>query len=419
MKYLHFVTLLLAAGVSTAAYAQDLDAYKKHVEVLSSEAMEGRGYVNDGVLKAERYIVDEYRKAGVDDILLQPFTIDINTFPGNTDMSVDGRKLCPGDDFLVREYSAAAKGHYKLVYIDTLGYDGAAWMKKLSSPKYKDYYGVLDLGARRQCKEFRENGDWNKLPLAGMIYKWSDPLKFYKAAGERVSQKPVLWVSNDFPTDARSIDVDIENEFRPAYESHNVIARVKGERSDSTFVVVGHYDHLGHFGRDMYYPGVNDNASGVAAMLTLAKYFAANKPRFDVVFISFAGEEAGLRGSSYYAEHQAFPVDNIKYVVNLDMIGDNAPEQYCEVSDAGEAGFALMKEINAERGFFTHFDRGALASNSDHYPFAELGVPCIGFIQEGGDCFAYYHTHRDDMEHAIYDTYPKIFSLIVELFGRL
>jgi len=418
MKRLFIVLVAIAA--SAAMHAQDLDAYKRHVSVLASKTMEGRGYVNDGVRKAEEYIVKEYEKAGVDEIILQPFTIDINTFPGKVKMSVDGQSLRPGDDFTAREFSIGAKGTYKLVYIDTLGYDAQAIMEKLSDAKYKDYYGVIDfLRGRRLCKEFRESGAWNDLPLAGMIYQWRDPLKFYKAYGEKVSQKPVLWVSKDFPKDAKSIKVNIQNEFREGYLNNNIIARIKGESSDSTLVLMAHYDHLGHFGKDQYYPGVNDNASGTAALLTLAAYYAQNKPRFDIVFLSVAAEETGLRGSEYYVQHPIYPLDQIKYLVNIDMIGDNAPAQYCEISDEGLQGLELMREFNSVNDYFTELNRGTLAANSDHYPFAQNHVPCVMFEQEDGDCFQYYHTYHDDLEHAQYETYPKIFSLVLNLFATL
>lgn len=399
--------------------AQDIEAYKRHVTILASQEMEGRGYTGDGVRKAEQYLVEQYRAIGVDDILLQPFTIDINTFPGKATMKVDGRRLRAGEDFVMREFSPGVKGHYKLVYIDTLGYDSATVVSELSKPKYKGYFGVLDfMRGRYLVKEFRETGLWQKLPLAGMIYTWPDPLRFYKAYGEKVVEKPIVWCGNALPDNAKTIDIDVESLFRPQYQCNNVIARIKGKRSDSTLVLVAHYDHLGHFGEEVWFPGVNDNASGTATLLTLAQHFVKHRPQYDVIIISVAGEETGLRGSEYYVQHPIYPLNNIKYLINIDMIGDNSPIQYVEVSPTGLQGFEMMKAMNDTSHYFKGFEQGELASNSDHYPFAVAGVPCLMFEQEDGDNFNNYHTAKDTLDNAKYETYPAIFRLIVDFFEK-
>ncbi len=79
--------------------AQNTPLYKEIVKELSSKKYQGRGYAKDGVLKAGDYIENQFRKVSVDEVRLQPFSININTFPGKMKMSVDGRNLTPGDDF--------------------------------------------------------------------------------------------------------------------------------------------------------------------------------------------------------------------------------------------------------------------------------------------------------------------------------
>ena len=165
-------------------------------------------------------------------------------------------------------------------------------------------------------------------------------------------------------------------------------------------------------GRKLYFPGVNDNASGTAALITLAQYYVQHKPKFDIYFIAFSGEEANLRGSTYFVEHPKIPLDRICYLFNLDMIGDNNPIQYCEVSESGMGGFAKMEQLNSQNHYFKALNRGELDGNSDHWPFAEKGVPCILFENESGDNFPFYHTKHDDWHHAYFDTYEAIFKLI-------
>lgn len=420
MKYTVKTILLLATLLlAVSAQAQNPKLYKKIVKDLSSARFEGRGYVNDGVRKAEAYLVEQYRMAGADQVVLQPFTIDINTFPGKTEMSVDGKKLEPGSQFVMREYSPGVKGTFPLYYIDTLNYDFAKIKADLAKPENKGCLVVSDFWfTYKHSKDFKKILSKDSLSSAGVIYTWDTPLKFYKAYGHYVVDKPIVWCGPDFPKDASTVTLDVENEFRPAYECRNVIAKVEGARHDSTIVFVAHYDHLGHFGKKLYFPGADDNASGNAALVTLAEYYSKHKPAFDILFVSVSGEEANLRGSTYFVEHPLVPLESIKYLINLDMIGDDNPEQYCEVSDAGRAGLALFQSINAERQYFTKLKCGKLAANSDHYPFAMKGVPCIFLENEEGSVFPYYHTAQDDMSRFVGGTYEKIFKMVVEFIEK-
>lgn len=404
----------------TTIHAQDLERYKEITKELSSAKYKGRGYTYNGVQKAGRYLKKQYLNAGVDTIMNQSFTQDINTFPGNTLLQVDGKKLVPGSDFTMREFSPGAKGEYRLYYIDTVNYDENKLKEELSKPEYRDCYLVADFWFAYRRNLIRETGLWQQLPVAGAIYIWDSPLKFYKAYGHDVVSKPIVWSSPDFPRNAQNIKIDVDNKFLTNYQSDNIIAKIKGKSSDSVLVFVAHYDHQGVFGKKLYFPGLNDNASGTAALVTLAEHYAKpeNRPAYDMWFLSVAGEETGLLGSMKFVEEPLFPLSKIKYLINLDMIGDNNPIQYCEVSEQGVRGFELMKRINAEKHYFKDFNRGELAGNSDHYPFAEKGVPCILFEQEDGECFPLYHTAQDNLENAKYETYAPIFKLILDFVDK-
>lgn len=100
------------------------------------------------------------------------------------------------------------------------------------------------------------------------------------------------------------------------------------------------------------------------------------------------------------------------------MIGDNNPEQYCEVSDEGMQGFSQLEKINTEKGYFKKLDRQKLADNSDHYPFAKKNVPCVFFMNEHGDAYKYYHTIHDTWENAIFTNYEPTFKLIKDYIGK-
>ena len=420
MKKILIPLLVLLGLVTVQAEAQDLVHYKKIVKELSSSRYQGRGYARDGANKAGKYLEKEFRRVGVDAVTRQHFTLDINTFAGRMKLSVDGRKMVPGTDFTLREYSPGVHGTYNLYHIDTLNYNSEKLFRDLALPENKDVFVVCDFWFTYKHKEdFQKLQSEDGCTNAGLILTWDEPLKFYKAYGEKVNPKPVLWLlSNQIPRGSKTITADIDNEFFQGYRCFNVIASVEGASHDSCFVFTAHYDHLGNLGRRLYYPGANDNASGTATIVTLAEYFVKHRPRFDMFFIAFSGEDANLRGSEYYAQRPVSPMERIKYLVNVDMIGDNNPALYCETSDQGQRGFELIERINADKHYFTSLNHGKLAANSDHYPFAMRGIPCIFLENEEGDAFPYYHTPLDNWKNAVFDSYEPVFRLIVDFIEQ-
>ena len=411
--------LLLLTVVTVQLNAQDLALYKKVVKNLSSAKYQGRGYAKDGANKAGKYLAKEFARAGADEVICQPFTLDINTFPGKMEVEVDGKKYIPGADFTLREFAPGIKGEYKLYYIDTANYNAEKIFADLALPENKDAFVVCDfMFTYKHSADFKRMQSKSECANAGFIYTWETPLKFYKAYGEKVSEKPILWVAPDFPTSAKQIKLDIENEFLDDYECFNVIAKVEGKRHDKCYVFTAHYDHLGKLGKKTFYAGAHDNASGTAAIVTLAAHYAKNQPEYDMYFIAFSGEDANLRGSEFYANNPIVPLSQIKYLFNLDMIADNNPMQYCEVSNEGMKGFELMEKINGEKNYFKKLDRQELAGNSDHYPFAQRNVPCIFFMNEGGDAFKYYHTIYDTWKNALFDNYEPTVKLIMDFINK-
>ena len=122
MKTLVLVISLYVCAVMQLQ-AQDLAHYKRVVKELSSARYQGRGYAKNGANKAGRFLHKEYVKAGADEVILQPFTIDINTFCGKMEMRADGKKLKAGVDFSMREYSPGVHGEFPVYHVDTLNFD--------------------------------------------------------------------------------------------------------------------------------------------------------------------------------------------------------------------------------------------------------------------------------------------------------
>jgi hypothetical protein len=191
-------------------------------------------------------------------------------------------------------------------------------------------------------------------------------------------------------------------------EHHNIASRnVTGwldNGAAKTVVIGAHYDHLGTAALfDGKYPvgqihnGADDNASGVAGLLELARYFTKNdeKEPFNFLFISFGGEELGLQGSKYFTAHPTIPLDKVHFMLNMDMIG-----RYNEERGIGIGGYATAQEWpavfkDAQEPGIHYFTDGSGKGASDHHNFFVNNVPVI-FLHTGPHDD--YHKPTDDVE---------------------
>ncbi|MCB0641872.1 MAG: M28 family peptidase [Phaeodactylibacter sp.] len=199
----------------------------------------------------------------------------------------------------------------------------------------------------------------------------------------------------------------------------NVLGFIEGSDpllKDEVVVVTAHYDHLGKRGEDIY-NGADDNGSGTSAVMELAEAFAKAKaqgagPRRSVLCMLVSGEEKGLLGSRYYVENPRFPLENTVANVNIDMIGrvdeeHAADPNYIYVIGSNRLSTELH-QINEEANrqytqlaldytYNAENDPNRYYYRSDHYNFAEHGIPAI---------FYFSGTHED--YHQITDTVDKI-----------
>ena len=211
MKKLLFVLL---AFVAIQLNAQDMAHYKRIVKELSSSKYQGRGYARDGANKAGKYLQKEFAKAGVDDVVCQPFTIDINTFPGKMELSADGRKLNLGVDFSMREYSPGVHGDFPVYHVDTLNYDPEKMFADLAKPEYANCLVVCEFWfAYNHGKDFSRLQKAGGCTNAGLIQTWTYPIKFYKAYGHRVVEKPIIWMTPEAVEGIKTVRADIDNKF--------------------------------------------------------------------------------------------------------------------------------------------------------------------------------------------------------------
>jgi Zn-dependent M28 family amino/carboxypeptidase len=217
-----------------------------------------------------------------------------------------------------------------------------------------------------------------------------------------------------------------------ASPSSNVLARLPGREPREAIVVGAHYDHVGtrsaRPGTDGIYNGANDNASGVAAMLEIARTLAASDalPRRSVVFIAFCGEELGLRGSKHYVANPAWPLEDTVAVVNLEMLGRAAsgsarPTVWItgkELSDLGDA-FADADTLGVEFVASTTVGprEASTFRRSDNYPFAEQGVVAHTFA--AGRLDDLYHSPDDEIDTMNFDAMTAIVRGLARAIRRL
>jgi Iap family predicted aminopeptidase len=177
------------------------------------------------------------------------------------------------------------------------------------------------------------------------------------------------------PTRIKKLSATVDANFIPSFHAKNIIASIPGARvPDSTIIFTAHYDHLGMMG-DAIFPGANDNASGTAFMLALAKQISLQPLDYTVVFIFFAGEEAGLVGSSFYVSNPVYPLGNIRFLLNFDLMGNGEEGITVVNATVFENEFKLLQEINNKDQYLVAIHSRGKAQNSDHYFFTEKGVP--------------------------------------------
>jgi Zn-dependent M28 family amino/carboxypeptidase len=170
--------------------------------------------------------------------------------------------------------------------------------------------------------------------------------------------------------------------------SHNVIAVLKGSATpDECILYSAHWDHLGT-GKpdakgDTIYNGAVDNASGVAAVLSVAKAFTdlKDKPKRSIVFLTVTSEEQGLLGSEYYATHPIFPLNKTVANLNMDALGDYGETNDFAITGKGQNELEdYVEKLVTANGKKVVGDKNPGAGGyyrSDHFNFAKVGVPAL------------------------------------------
>jgi Zn-dependent M28 family amino/carboxypeptidase len=191
----------------------------------------------------------------------------------------------------------------------------------------------------------------------------------------------------------RDLSLTISNKLKYS-TSRNVIGTLKGSTRPNEYVLyTAHWDHLG-IGKpdakgDSIYNGAVDNASGVAAIISVAKAFknAKEKPQRSIVFLAVTGEEQGLLGSEYYATHPVYPLNKTVADLNMDALGSYGETKDIAITGKGQNDLEdYVADFAKQDGLTVVGDRTPGSGSyyrSDHFNFAKLGVPALD-INNGG-----------------------------------
>jgi len=374
--------LILLLFVGNAALAQDSLFARCIVDTLISKYFWGRGYTNDGMGKAARFIAQEFKSyrlqpmAGKD--YFQPFTFNVNTFPGKMEVTINGAALRPGVDFIVSPESRGVAAKGTLEQKDSVTFIDA------------QHRIMVSLQNKLTWSVAQEAGDYTLI---------------------QVDKKAL----NAMPA---NVSANIENKFINNFKAANICGIVKGTvKPDSVMMFTAHYDHLGGMGSATYFPGANDNASGMAMLLSLAKYYATHPQPYTMAFMCFAGEEAGILGSKYFTENPLIPLSSIKFLINTDLAGTGGEGITVVNASVYPKQFELLKQVNAKGNYLTKVYSRGKAANSDHYWFTEKGVPAFFIYTMGG--IKAYHDVFDVSKTLPLNEYNDLFKLIVGFNAEL
>ena len=459
------IVMLHSCSNNNSSLEPSENYYVEVVKELSADKYYGRSNYNNGNIKAGEYILSQIEALGVKTVpqeivnaawegkekpalhslqpefkslitpcdarrfshatteqlsYMQHFNFPLNAQRGAVELIADGDTLKHTIDYTLKEFSPTYKGELEVVYLDNKYLHPDKFCTYLNSGEFKDKAVVLDWDCFRETMYTYPGIEVYKtyfVPLdkvGALICRGKELLPYFKSRNHFNTPMPVFITNEAFPENAKKVSINVEAEMID-HDAHNIIAFIPGtEDTQKHFILACHYDHLGICGEKEIFNGANDNSSGTAMLLNLMRHFKLNPPKYSVMFIFFDAEENNLLGSFFYADNPVLPLENIQYFVELDMIGDNGNNIYCQISDPGEEGLAYLNKINSSmENPFAKLDRHPMDDYADHYPFGLKGVPAI-YIELDGDTNKNYHSPRDTFENFYSNNYNRLFTLVRE-----
>lgn len=424
-----FFYFLILSFISIEGVSQEIDYAKTIVQKLSSPDFKGRGYVENGDRISAEFISMEFRNSGLIPVnnknYFQTFNISVNTFPNRASLKVDGNELITGIDYIIEPDSPSVDGKFKIIKTARNQIETEDKLAELVN-KAGNAFILIDCRDKKNedtelTKKIDEYINFLKyspqINARGIIIYTSEKLSW--GMSQEQGPRPIITLIKELDLNsANTIELKIDAKLLTKYETQNVIGFIRGtSNSDSMIVVTAHYDHLGKMGKDTYFPGANDNASGVAMILNLAKYYSTNKPKYSIVFIALSAEELGLLGAKAFTDNPPINLKKIKFLINFDLAGTGVEGIRVVNGSVFRDKFDLLTKINAEQGLLPKIDIRGAACNSDHCMFYQKGVPCFYIYTQGG--IRAYHDVYDKFETLPFTEFVNYYKLIIEFFKKI
>lgn len=465
----------LISELSPSRYLQD-------VTYLASDEMKGRGDGSPELDRAADYIADAFRRAGLkpagdNNSYFQSFEITTGAELGEkNELEIAGRALKRNEDFVPLVFSATAAFEGPLVfagygitntdahYDDYTGIDVAgriavvlmhndidskspfsttsfapqlSFVNKAINAKLHGARGVIfisaaaglsgdELGTGPRQQEESDMG------IPAVHAKRAALIEVFKAAGkdlvaaEEKIGKDFMPQSFELPNSKARISTAI---VRSRKTVRNVIGAIEGSdpKLKSEWIVVGaHYDHLGLGNRNSLAPsligqvhhGADDNASGTAGVMELARLTAENRRTWkrSVLFMAFAGEEIGLLGSSYFVNHPTVPLNEFDAMINMDMIGRLANDRLYVGGVGTSASLKpTVQELDKLARLELEFSESGFGA-SDHMSFNTKKIPVLFFFS---GLHTDYHKPSDTADKINAQGAVRVLSLVYATMDRL
>jgi microsomal dipeptidase-like Zn-dependent dipeptidase len=460
IKILVLVFLLVSPILSeskskTEKVIFDAQEARSYIKALSSDSMQGRESGEPSAAMAEEYIASKFKEwalepAGDNNTYFQNFTVEHRHIEEGVKLEIitqrERRGFYYGEDWRVQSYSGSGNFTAEIVFV---GYGIHAPEKN-----YDDYAGVdvkgkvvlLAIGTPlRIAKELSEAVNMDKRVEAAQklgargimafsprtpgqtapqeaLFRMEIKKELYKPDFVMLStteDRVANFIFKDLAADLRSLLREVDTNGKPQSlatgvkafiavnsifdekrPSRNILAKITGADKvlKNEFVVIGaHMDHLGISPMGEVMNGANDNASGTAVVMEIARVMMLNraKPKRTVVFGLWAGEEQGLLGSKYYADHPPYLIEKTIAYINMDMVGQGSGKiGFSGVYYGPQVWGLLQQKLSKDLVDSVNPSRGG-PGGSDHTPFLEKGVPGFFMITQGS---VKYHTSRDDLD---------------------
>jgi Peptidase family M28 len=463
------VTAQKKTDPSTFAKTITPDDLKKHLYIVASKEMEGRETATPGQKKAAAYIESQFQSMGLTPGNNGSYQLQYGVYQDSLTgafIEVNGKAFELDKDFSL-SVGQSNTSTYRFSEVVFVG-------NGLVDSTHDDYNGldvrgkaVLMLAAQQQQGRGRggfgnqfaridaaqKNGAVAVLVIGGNFPRSTETnprgnmyvnafQKVVRPNQYQVSEKIAQAIMSDDYAKAKSgtiepklytADVALSfNKITTNLQSSDVMGVLEGtDLKDEYVFVTAHYDHLGKRDTVIYY-GADDDGSGTVSVLEIAEAFVKAKqagkgPRRTMVFMTVSGEEKGLWGSAYYSNHPVFPLDKTTVDLNIDMIGrtdtsrkqgDSSNYVYVvgddkistDLKTISEATNKKYTKLELDNKFNDPNDRQRVYFRSDHYNFAQKGVPIIFYYDGmlGGD----YHRPTDTPDKINYNLMSKRAQLV-------